>query len=140
MSKFRTVLTHHNRTPFFQQTLSPLQLVRINYKMAKVNKTSRKTCRIVDQSISLTPSSPRRRQTIVDTPRRTRLIRDAELTADKWPRRELFKAHDVAETTGYQILKSNSTHHSQHIHNCGQKQILAPHQCDTIKTVKDSSF
>ena len=85
--------------------------------MAKVNKTSRKTCRKVDPSISLTPSSPRRRQTIIDTPRRTRLIRDAELTAGKWPWRELFKAHDVAEAADYQIIKLNSTHRSQYIHN-----------------------
>jgi hypothetical protein len=51
--------------------------------MARANKTSRETCRKILSSISSQNSSPRKPKTVVDTPRRTRLIRDAELTAGK---------------------------------------------------------
>ncbi|KAF7503189.1 hypothetical protein GJ744_004222 [Endocarpon pusillum] len=108
--------------------------------MARTNKTARRTCRSIDSSIKLNPASPRRSQIIVDTPRRTRLICDAEATAGKLPRKQLFKTHDIAEATGYRILKSNSTRHSDRVHNCGRKLVLAPHQRDAIETVENSSF
>jgi hypothetical protein len=108
--------------------------------MAKTRKTDRRTCRLPDSSISLTPSSPRKAQTIVDTPRRVRLIRDAEATAGKLPRKELFKAHKVAEATGYRILKSKSPRRSDRIHNRGRKPVLARYEREAIKTVEDSSF
>ena len=108
--------------------------------MAKTRKTARRTCRLPDSSISVAPSSPRKSNTIVDTPRRVRLLRDAAATAGKLPRTELFKAHGVAKATGYRILKSKSARRSERIHDRGQKPILAPHQRDAIKTVKNSSF
>jgi hypothetical protein len=108
--------------------------------MAKSKKTDRLTCRKIDPSISLDLSSPRRSKTVVDTPRRVRLLRDAELTAGKWPRKQLFKNHGVSEATGYQILKSKSTRRSQRLSNHDRKSILTPHQCDAIKPIKNSSF
>jgi hypothetical protein len=69
--------------------------------MAETRKTDRRPYRTSDSSISMTPSSPRRPQTVVDTPRRVRLIRDAGATAGKLPRTELFKAHNIARATGY---------------------------------------
>ncbi|ERF73321.1 hypothetical protein EPUS_03154 [Endocarpon pusillum Z07020] len=108
--------------------------------MARTNKTTRRTCRQVNSSVSITPTSPRRSQTIVDTPRRTRLICAAESTAGKLPRKELFKAYGVSESTGYRLLKSKSTRRSERIHNRGRKRVLAPYQCDAIETVENASF
>jgi hypothetical protein len=108
--------------------------------MARTRKTTRRNCTQIDFSEEPEPSSPRRSKTVVDTPRRTRLIHDAQFTAGKWPRRELFKRHGVAEATGYRILKSNSSRRSQSIHNRGRKPILEPHQCDAIEAVEDASF
>jgi hypothetical protein len=80
--------------------------------MARTRKTTRRNCTQTDFSVEPERSSPCRSKTVVDTPRRTRLICDAQLTAGKWPRRELFKRHGVAEATGYHILKSNSSRRS----------------------------
>jgi hypothetical protein len=108
--------------------------------MAKMRKTNRKTCRIPDTSICLSPTASRHSNTIVDTPRRVRLLRDAHFTAGKLPRKELFKKHNVAEATNYHILKSNLSRRSHHVHNRGQKPVLTLHERDTIKTVEDASF
>ena len=108
--------------------------------MAKTRKTDRKNCQQPDFSIPLSPTSPRKPNTIVDTPRRTRLLRDAKLTAGKIPRRELFKKYNIAEKTGYRIIKSDSTRRSQLIHNRGRKPVLAPHERDAIETVENASF
>ena len=51
------------------------------------------------------PQAPRAPQTILDTPRRTKLLTDARTYADKMPRKELFKIHNVTERTDYKILK-----------------------------------
>jgi hypothetical protein len=45
---------------------------------------------------------------MVDTPRRVRLLADAQSTVGKMTRKELFKLHDIAYATGYQILKSKT--------------------------------
>jgi hypothetical protein len=108
--------------------------------MARTRKISRRNYTQIDFSAELEPSSSRRSKTIVDTSQYTRLIYDAQLIAGKWPRRELFKCHGVAEATGYYILKSNSSRCSQSIYNRGRKPILEPYQCDTIKAVEDASF
>jgi hypothetical protein len=108
--------------------------------MTKTRKSDQKNCQRPDSSISLTESSPRRAQTVVDTPRRARLICDAQATAGKIPRKQLFKTHGIAEATGYRIIKSKSMRRSEQIRNRGRKPILAPYQYDTIEAVKDSLF
>ena len=107
--------------------------------MAKMNKTTRKNCQQANSSISVPPTSPRNPQTIVDT-RQTRLICAAECTAGKIPRKQLFKAYGVSESTGYRILKSKSIRRSNRVHNRGRKSVFAPHQCDAIEAVENSSF
>jgi hypothetical protein len=108
--------------------------------MAFTRKTDRRTCRKPDSTLSLSPKASRQSNTIVDTPRRVRLLCDAQATAGKMTRKELFKAHNIAEATGYQILKSKITRQSEHIHNQGRKSILASHKRDAIKTVENASF
>jgi hypothetical protein len=56
------------------------------------------------------------------------------------PRKEVFKAHKVAEATSYRILKSKSPRRSDRIHNRGRKPVLARHKRESIETVEDSSF
>jgi hypothetical protein len=108
--------------------------------MAQTRNTERRTCRIPHSLVSVPLSSPRKAQTIVDTPRRVRLLRDAEATAGKLPRKELFKAHNVSESTGYRIIKSKTPRRSDHVHNRGRKSVLAPFEREAIETVKNSSF
>jgi hypothetical protein len=109
VTKFMIVLAHLHHHFHFQNLVAPPFRLRINYKMAKTRKTTRKTCRQPDSSISMSPSSPRKSKTIVDTPRRVKLIRDAQATADKLPRKQLFRIYNIAKATGYQILKLKST-------------------------------
>jgi hypothetical protein len=108
--------------------------------MAITRKTDRKTCRTPDSSISITSSSPRKAQTIVDTPRRVRLLYDAEATAGKLPRTQLFKAHEISKATGYRILKSKTPRRSDRVHNRGRKSVLASYEREAIETVENSSF
>jgi hypothetical protein len=77
---------------------------------------------------------------MVDTPRRVRLIADAQSTAGKMTRKELFKLHGIAETTGYRILKSKMARRSERIYNRGRKKALAPYECDAIEAVENASF
>jgi hypothetical protein len=108
--------------------------------MAQTRKTSRRTCRKPDPVINLSPKSPRKANTMVDTPRRVRLLHDAHSTAGKMTRKELFKLHNMAEATGYRILKSKMARRSERIHNRGQKAVLAPHERDAIETVENANF
>jgi hypothetical protein len=101
VTKFMIVLAHLHHHHHFQTLIAPLFRLPISYKMAKTRKTTRKTCRQPDSSISLSPSSPRKLKTIVDTPRRVKLIRDAQATAGKLPRKQLFCIHNIVEATGY---------------------------------------
>ena len=112
----------------------------IGYKMIKINKTTRKNCQQVNSSISVPPMSSRNSQTIVDTSRRMWLICVTECTADKISRKELFKVHEVSESTDYRILVSKMTRHSEHIHNRDRKRVLTSYECDVIETVENVWF
>ena len=103
-------------------------------------RTTRRNCRIVDNSILLSPCAPRTHNAPVDTPRRQRLIRDAKAYAGKIPRTTLFKALDIPKTTGYRILKSQNPRRSDRLHCRGRKPTLAPHQYAAIEAVEDSNF
>jgi hypothetical protein len=108
--------------------------------MARIRKTSRKNCQQPDPAINLSPKSPREPKTIVDTPRRVRLLADAQSTAGKLTRKELFKLHGIAKSTGYRILKEKNARRSERIHDRGRKRILAPFECGAIEAVKNANF
>jgi hypothetical protein len=108
--------------------------------MANTRKTDRRTCRIADPSNSSSPFVPRKSNTIVDAPRRLRLLRDAHSTAGKLPRKKLFKAYNIPPSTGYRILQSNSPRRGQRIYNRDRKPVLASYERDAIKTVENASF
>jgi hypothetical protein len=84
--------------------------------------------------------APRKAKTIVDTPRRVRLLTAAQSTAGKMTRKELFKLHGIGQTTGYQILKTKMARRSGRIHNRGRKKVLAPHECDAIEAIENATF
>ncbi|KAF7505324.1 hypothetical protein GJ744_001027 [Endocarpon pusillum] len=77
---------------------------------------------------------------MLDTPRRARLLADARHTAGKLPRTQLFKIHNVANRTGYRIIKEGTARRSERIHNRGRKSVLAPHECEAIEAVEDANF
>lgn len=108
--------------------------------MARIRKTTRKNCQQPDSSTSIPTEPPREPNTIVDTPRRTRLLCAAQATAGKLPRKKLFESLSIPESTGYRILKSKSTRRSNSVHNRGRKPALEPHQCEAIETVEDALF
>jgi hypothetical protein len=81
--------------------------------MAQTRKTDRRTCRKPDPTVNLSPKSPRVARTIIDTPRRVRLLADAQSTAGKMTRKELFKLQRIGKTVGYQILKSQMARRSE---------------------------
>ena len=93
----------------------------------------RRVCR---KSHSIDPPSPaasRTPKTMVDTPRRARLLADARHTAGKLSRTKLFKIHNIANRTGYRILKEGTVHCSEKVHNRGRKKILTPYECEAIE-------
>jgi hypothetical protein len=77
---------------------------------------------------------------MIDTPRRVRLLADAQSTAGKLTRKELFKLHGIAKSTGYHILKKKRARRSERIHNRGRKRVLAPFECDAIEAVENANF
>ncbi|KAF7507258.1 hypothetical protein GJ744_010816 [Endocarpon pusillum] len=91
------------------------------------------------------PQAPRGPQTILDTPRRLKLLADARTYAGKMPRKELFKIHNVAERTGYKILKQGTMRRGPGIHNRGRKRILEDRECaatavrDIIYHIQDTA-
>jgi hypothetical protein len=108
--------------------------------MVRVRKTDRKYCRHPDPAVNLSLTSPRASRTIIDTPRRPRLLADAPSTAGKMTRKELFKLHGIGKTAGYQILKSKMARRSERIHNRGRKKVLAPFECEAIEAVENANF
>jgi hypothetical protein len=133
------------RTPPFytlslQRSVSPPLQAQIVYKMARVRKTSRRNCQNPDPMVNLSPKSPRAPKTIIDTPRRVRLLADAQSTAGKMTRKELFKLHNISQAAGYQILKSKIARRSERIHNRGRKKVLAPFECEAIEAVENANF
>ena len=108
--------------------------------MATEQKSRRRVCQKHFSPFLSSPSSPRVSKTIVDTPRRIRLLCDAKATAGKLPRTELFKHHKIAKRTGYRILQEGTPRRSLHIQNRGRKRILAPHEYAAIEAVEDSNF
>src|SRR5271163_2105612 len=105
----------------------------------KVSKP-RAYCRERQNSYSLSPISPKPPKRIVDTPRRTRLLRDAKHTAGKIARTELFKLHAIPARTGYRILRKGTERRSQTLSNRGRKRLLQPHRLEAFEAVEDSSF
>jgi hypothetical protein len=108
--------------------------------MARTRKTTRRNCRHADSSISLPSASPRETNTIVDTPRRVRLLCAADSTAGKLPRKKLFEAHGIPKSTAYRILNSESARRGDGVHNRGRKPILASHERDAVEAVEDGCF
>jgi hypothetical protein len=108
--------------------------------MARVRKTDRKYCQHLDPAVNLSPTSPRASRTIINTPRRVRLLADAHSTAGKMTRKELFKLYGIGKMAGYQILKSKMTRRSERIHNCGRKKVLASFECEVIEAIEDANF
>jgi hypothetical protein len=108
--------------------------------MALRRKTSRKNCNRSYSPITISPKASRVSKSILDTPRRVRLLRDAKATTGKLPRTELFRQHNIAPATGYRILRSNSARRSDGVHKRGRKPILAPFERDAIETVENASF
>jgi transposase len=54
--------------------------------------------------------------------------------------KQLFKAHNVSESTSYRIIKSKSSRRSDRVHNRGRKSVLAPYEREAIETVENSAF
>ena len=108
--------------------------------MSSEQGNRRRVCRKSYSIDPPSPAAPRTLKTILDTPRRARLLADARHTAGKLPRTELFKIHNVSETTGYRIIKEGTVRRSQKVHNRGRKQVLAPYECEAIETVEDVNF
>jgi hypothetical protein len=108
--------------------------------MARTRKTTRRNCRYAHSSISLPSASPREANTIVDTPRRVRLLCAADSTAGKLPRKKLFKAHGIPKSTAYRILNSESARRGDSVHKRGRKPILASYERDVVEAVEDGCF
>jgi hypothetical protein len=108
--------------------------------MARESPRRRRARANVSCSNPPSPKPARISRTILDTPRRSKLLADARAYAGKMPRKELFKIHNIAERTGYHILKEGNTRRGPEVHNRGRKRILADHQCAIIEAIEDANF
>jgi hypothetical protein len=120
---WRQNLWHFSRvtpcTPHLVHFVTQQQLILSTSQIVRIQHNRRRVCRKTPISDPPSPAPPRRSKTILDTPRRTRLIADAKATAGNLPRTQLFKIHNVANRTGYRILKEGTPRRSSRIHNRG---------------------
>jgi hypothetical protein len=86
------------------------------------------------------PFSPRKKRCVLDTPRRTALLRDAQLSAGKITRKKLFQKHKVSEREGYKVLKEGHLRRSEKLHQRGRYTLFPDHFCHAVEVVEDSSF
>jgi hypothetical protein len=56
------------------------------------------------------------------------------------PRKELFKLHNIAKSTGYKALKQGTERRGPGVHNRGRKRVLTNYKCAAIKAVEDANF
>lgn len=93
-----------------------------------------------EQDIDLgPPSTPRKKGSIIKTPRRTRIIRDCALFEGKVSQLRIFDHHRVSETSGKRILRSNTERSSQG-HRCSKKRKLNDTDLANIETFENASF
>jgi hypothetical protein len=69
------------------------------------------------------------------TPRRVRLLCDAQHTTGKIPQKQLLLAHNTNRWTGYRIIKPQSARRGNGVHNRGRKPVLSLHERNAIETV-----
>jgi hypothetical protein len=112
----------------FQLLTVQQPLIRINSNMAWEVPSCRRARVDVPCSNPPSPQAARVPQTVLDTPRRSRLLADARAYAGKMPRKELFKLYNIAKSTGYKVLKQ------------GTKRVLTDYKCAAIKAVEDANF
>ena len=89
---------------------------------------------------SLSPTSPRRKNTVIPSPKRTALLLEAKRTAGTLPRKKLFKKYNVSERSGYRVLKLNEPRRLERIRNRGRKPALYPHKAHAMEVAQQSSF
>ena len=77
--------------------------------MARIRKISRRNCLFSNLVTRISLSSSRKLKSIINTPKRVRLLTQAQSTTGTIPHTELFKLYDVSQATDYRILNSNST-------------------------------
>jgi hypothetical protein len=70
-------------------------LIRINSKMARESPRRRRARADVPCSNPPSPKPARISRTILDTPRRSKLLADARAYVGKMPQKKLFKTHNV---------------------------------------------
>jgi hypothetical protein len=131
--------TPQQQPPFLSLIVLPF-LVQTIYKMARTRKTTRRNCRHADSSISLPSASPRETNTIVDIPRRVRLLCAADSTVGKLPRKKLFEAYGISKSTAYRIINSELARRSDSVYKRGRKPILASYERDAVEAIKNSCF
>jgi hypothetical protein len=124
----------------FQLLTVQQPLIRINSNMAREVPRRRRARVNVPCSKPPSPQAARVPQTVLDTPLRSRLLADARAYAGKMPRKELFKLHNIAKSTGYKVLKQGTERRGLGVHNRDRKRVLTDYKCAAIKAVEDANF
>jgi hypothetical protein len=124
----------------FQLLTVQQPLIRINSNMAREVPRRRRARVGVPCANPPSPQAARVPQTVLDTPRRSRLLAEARAYAGKMPRKELFKLHNIAKSTGYKVLKQGTERRGPGVHNRGRKRVLTDHECAAIEAVEDANF
>jgi hypothetical protein len=90
--------------------------------------------------ISLLLASPRETNTIINVPRRVRLLCAADSIAGKLPQKKLFKAYNLSKSTAYRNLNSESARYGDSVYKRGRKLILISYKYDAVETVENNYF
>ena len=93
-----------------------------------------------EADIDLGPlSSPRKKGSVIRTPRRQRILRDCEVFEGKVSQRKIFHHHGVSQTAGDDILASKDSRTNMQ-YRCSKKRKLNDTELAVIETFENASF
>lgn len=99
----------------------------------------RKRCRDTTKSLPDGNLPLRKKRSIIDTPRKNRIIEDIETLQGQVTQNEIFRRHGVSTRSGQRIIASGDVRSAQG-HRCKRKRLLSAQDLATIETFENASF
>lgn len=99
----------------------------------------RKRCRA--EGVLLPPSElpPRKRRSIIDTPRKNLVLADVETLQGQVTQREIFQRHGISQRSGERILANGASRLASG-HKSKRKRLLSEVDLATVETIENASF
>lgn len=98
----------------------------------------RKRCRTAGVTLPESDLPPRKKRTVIDSPRKARILADIESLQGQVSQQEIFRRHGVSPSAGARILASNDARVSKG-HAKPRKRLLSGQDLAAIETFENAS-